>query len=140
MKDGRYFGALVYFRQIQRVVSKKRLREPWLKVLRKILEKFLGADSPSSYQQNFSRIKTVSKFGHRLIFSVTNKCSNGLTVFTSSVIPSSLTKVDIGKSWFSSFLVKFDYCTVQSRFSDIKFSDNLWFSDYFSKTIFQFTT
>ena len=30
--------------------------------------------------------------------------------------------------------------TVQSRFSDIKFSDNLGFSDYFSKTIFQFTT
>ena len=35
--------------------------------------------------------------------------------------------------------------TVQSRFSDIKFSDNLWFSDYkeslyFTKTIFQFTT
>ena len=30
--------------------------------------------------------------------------------------------------------------TVQSRFSDIKLSDNLWFSDYFSKTIFQFTT
>ena len=29
--------------------------------------------------------------------------------------------------------------TVQSRFSDIKFSDNLWFSDYFSKTIFQLT-
>ena len=29
---------------------------------------------------------------------------------------------------------------VQSRFSDIKFSDNLWFSDYFTKTIFQFTT
>ena len=26
--------------------------------------------------------------------------------------------------------------TVQSRFSDIKFSDNLRFSDYFSKTIF----
>ena len=26
--------------------------------------------------------------------------------------------------------------TVQSRFSDIKFSDNLWFSDYFSKNIF----
>ena len=25
---------------------------------------------------------------------------------------------------------------VQSRFSDIKFSDNLWFSDYFEKTIF----
>ena len=25
-------------------------------------------------------------------------------------------------------------------FSDIKFSDNLWFSDYFAKTIFQFTT
>ena len=32
------------------------------------------------------------------------------------------------------------YHTVQSRFSEIKFSDNLWFSDYFSKTIFQFTT
>ena len=30
--------------------------------------------------------------------------------------------------------------TVQSRFSDIKFSDNLWFGDYFAKTIFQFTT
>ena len=30
--------------------------------------------------------------------------------------------------------------TVQSRFSDIKFMDNLWFSDFFSKTIFQFTT
>ena len=30
--------------------------------------------------------------------------------------------------------------TVQSWFSDIKFSDNLWFSDYFSKTIFQSTT
>ena len=30
--------------------------------------------------------------------------------------------------------------TVQSRFSDIKFSDNLWFSDYFTKTVFQFTT
>ena len=27
--------------------------------------------------------------------------------------------------------------TVQSRFSDNKFSDNLWFSDYFSKTNFQ---
>ena len=27
------------------------------------------------------------------------------------------------------------FYTVQSRFSDIKFSDNLWFSDYFSKTI-----
>ena len=26
--------------------------------------------------------------------------------------------------------------TVQSRFSEIKFSDNLWFSDYFAKTIF----
>ena len=26
--------------------------------------------------------------------------------------------------------------TVQSRFSDIKFSDNLWFSDYFTKTVF----
>ena len=31
-------------------------------------------------------------------------------------------------------------CTVQSRFSDIKFSDNLWFSDYFTKTVFHFTT
>ena len=30
--------------------------------------------------------------------------------------------------------------TVQSRFSDFKFSDNLWFSDYFAKTIFQITT
>ena len=30
--------------------------------------------------------------------------------------------------------------TVQSRFSDIKFSDNLSFSDYFTKTVFQFTT
>ena len=30
--------------------------------------------------------------------------------------------------------------TVQSQFSDVKFSDNLWFSDYFPKTIFQFTT
>ena len=30
-------------------------------------------------------------------------------------------------------------CTVHSWFSDIKFSDNLWFSDYFTKTIFQFT-
>ena len=30
--------------------------------------------------------------------------------------------------------------TVQSRFSDTKFSDNLWFSDYFAKTIFQFNT
>ena len=30
--------------------------------------------------------------------------------------------------------------TVQSWFSDIKFSDNLWLIDYFSKTIFQFTT
>ena len=30
--------------------------------------------------------------------------------------------------------------TVQSLFSHIKFSDNLWFSDYFSKTIFQSTT
>ena len=29
--------------------------------------------------------------------------------------------------------------SVQSQFSDIKFSDNLWFSDYFTKTIFQFT-
>ena len=29
---------------------------------------------------------------------------------------------------------------VQSRFSDIKFTNNLWFSDYFSSTIFQFTT
>ena len=26
--------------------------------------------------------------------------------------------------------------TMQSRFSDIKFSDNLWISDYFTKTIF----
>ena len=26
--------------------------------------------------------------------------------------------------------------TVQSWFSDIKFSDNLWFSDYFTKTFF----
>ena len=34
-------------------------------------------------------------------------------------------------------LSKFNTC-VQSRFSDIKFSDNLWFSDYFTKTIFQF--
>ena len=25
---------------------------------------------------------------------------------------------------------------MQSRFSDIKFSDNLWFSDYFAKTFF----
>ena len=25
---------------------------------------------------------------------------------------------------------------MQSWFSDIKFSDNLWFSDYFTKTIF----
>ena len=33
-----------------------------------------------------------------------------------------------------------DLNTVQSRFSDIEFSDNLWFSDYFSKTSFQFTT
>ena len=57
--------------------SKKRLREPWLKVSRKFLEKFLGADSPSSYQtkpcQNFSRLKTVSKFEHPLIFGVSNK-------------------------------------------------------------------
>ena len=30
--------------------------------------------------------------------------------------------------------------TVQSRFSDTLFSDNLRFSDYFTKTIFQFTT
>ena len=30
------------------------------------------------------------------------------------------------------------FCTVQSRFSDIKFIDNLWFSDYFAKTIFKF--
>ena len=30
--------------------------------------------------------------------------------------------------------------TVQSWFSDIKFSDNLWFSDYFTKTVFHFTT
>ena len=30
--------------------------------------------------------------------------------------------------------------TVQSRFSDVEFSDNLWFSDYFAKTIFQFAT
>ena len=30
--------------------------------------------------------------------------------------------------------------TVQPRVSDIKSSDNLWFSDYFTKTIFQFTT
>ena len=29
--------------------------------------------------------------------------------------------------------------TVQSRFSDTKFSYNLWISDYFAKTIFQFT-
>ena len=28
---------------------------------------------------------------------------------------------------------------VQSQFSDIKFSDTLWFSDYFTKTVFQFT-
>ena len=32
-----------------------------------------------------------------------------------------------------------EYSAVQSWFSDIKFSDNLWLSDYFSKTIFQFT-
>ena len=30
--------------------------------------------------------------------------------------------------------------TVQSRSSDIKFSDNLRFSDYFTKTVFQSTT
>ena len=30
-------------------------------------------------------------------------------------------------------------CTVQFRFSDIKFNDSLWFSDYFAKNIFQFT-
>ena len=30
--------------------------------------------------------------------------------------------------------------TVQSWFNDIKFVDNLWFSDYCTKTIFQFTT
>ena len=29
---------------------------------------------------------------------------------------------------------------VQSQFSDVKISDNLWFSIYFTKTIFQFTT
>ena len=29
---------------------------------------------------------------------------------------------------------------VLSQFGDIKFNDNLWFSEYFSKTIFQFTT
>ena len=34
---------------------------------------------------------------------------------------------------------EFFFSTVQSRFSDIEFSDNLWFSDYYSKTIFQFT-
>ena len=41
--------------------------------------------------------------------------------------------------------IRKQYSAQQSRFSDIKFSDikfsdNLWFSDYFSKTIFQFTT
>ena len=46
---------------------------------------------------------------------------------------------------FSLFLkiclvVKQYVVTVQPRFSDIKFSDNLLFSDYFAKTIFQFTT
>ena len=35
-------------------------------------------------------------------------------------------------------LENYVHCTVQSRFSDIKFSDNLWFSDYFVKTNFQF--
>ena len=28
------------------------------------------------------------------------------------------------------------HCTQQSRFSDIKFSDNLWFSDYFQRPFF----
>ena len=67
--------------------SKKRLHEPWLKVSRKFLEKFLGADSPNSYQQNFSGSKNVSKLEHELIFGVSNKCSNGLTAFTFSVGP-----------------------------------------------------
>ena len=46
----------------------------------------LGADRPSSYQQFFSGSKTVSKLEHRLIFGVSKKCSNHLTVFTSSMV------------------------------------------------------
>ena len=34
-------------------------------------------------------------------------------------------------------VIKINQITVQSRFSDNKFSDNLWFSDYFTKNIFQ---
>ena len=30
--------------------------------------------------------------------------------------------------------------TVKSGVRDTKFSDNLWFSDYFTKTVFPFTT
>ena len=43
-------------------------------------------------------------------------------------------------SYFRISISQLFECTVQSRFSDIKFSDNLWFSDYFANTIFQFTT
>ena len=38
-------------------------------------------------------------------------------------------KGDTVQSWFSDI-----------EFSDTKFSDSLWFNDYFSKTIFQFTS
>ena len=46
------------------------------------------------------------------------------------------TKKKLSSSNFPSFKPS----TVQSRFSDIKSSDNLWVSDYFAKTIFQFAT
>ena len=46
---------------------------------------------------------------------------------------------DVKDSLSNGFSLKYQI-TVQSRFSDITFSDNLYVSDYFSKTIFQFTT
>ena len=45
-------------------------------------------------------------------------------------------------NWFFYNFTRYSYnfSTVPSWFSDIEFSDNLWFSDYFLKTIIQFTT
>ena len=43
------------------------------------------------------------------------------------------------QSWFKDNTLRVQCTAVQSWFIDIRFSDNLWISDYFAKTIFQFT-
>ena len=42
----------------------------------------------------FQELKIVSKFEHRLIFGVSDRCSNGLTVFNSSVEKSSVMQMN----------------------------------------------